>query len=201
MKDIKIETKRLILRKFEKQDTEKCYMGYGRDRELGRYLPMYPMKSKEEMGVLIDGFISAYKNEAFIWLIEEKISKQPIGSICVDVPYKDLNIGEISYLLGTKYQRKGYALEAVDAVVDYMLNDQKLYMLEAKYNKENTASGKLLAKLNFVQDGELRDRRVNLMTHVRCNLIICSLKKNEYSSKFKMMGEYDEYKNTKTYNS
>nr|WP_303244180.1 GNAT family N-acetyltransferase [uncultured Cellulosilyticum sp.] len=188
MKEIKIETERLLLRKFEKRDTAKCYINYGQDKELGRYLPMYPMKREEDMALLIEGFVNAYENEAFIWLIEEKMSKEPIGCICVDIPYKELNIGEISYLLGTRYQRKGYALEAVNAVIDYMLNVQNLYMLEAKYNKENIASSKLLTKLNFVQDGELRDRRVNQITHVRCNLIICSLKKNEYTSKFKIRG-------------
>ena len=41
-------------------------------------------------------------------------------------------------------------------------NDLYTYMLEAKYNIRNMASGNLLKKLGFQIDGELRNRRIGI---------------------------------------
>lgn len=51
---------------------------------------------------------------------------------------------------------------------------------EAKYNENNITSGNLLSKLGFVQDGVLRDRRVNRLNGERNNLIVFSILKKEY---------------------
>lgn len=134
----------------------------------------------QQMQLLISDFISSYIQDTFIWLIEEKSSYEPIGYITFDIPYKSLNIGEIAYLVGTAYQRKGYAYEALSAIIEYLFNQQNIYMIEAKYNVLNSASGQLLKKLRFVQDGILRNRRINRSTGERCHLVVCSLTKEEY---------------------
>lgn len=58
-------------------------------------------------------------------------------------------------------------------------------MLEAKYNISNTASGKLLKKLGFQFDGELRNRRIDIASGERKNLVICSITKEELKSQLK----------------
>lgn len=171
-----METNRLIIRSFEKSDVEKCYKNWGQDDSLGRYLIMYPMKSISEMENLIFGFIG----NPNVWVLEEKISHEPIGYISVDIPYDILGIGEIAYLLGEKYQGKGYATEAIKATISYLFSERKLYMIEAKYNENNIASGKVLKKLGFKIDGILRDRRIDRITGERSSLVVCSMTKNEY---------------------
>ena len=52
-------------------------------------------------------------------------------------------------------------------------------MLEAKYNVSNTASGNLLKKLGFQIDGELRNRRIDIVSGKRSNLVICSITKED----------------------
>ena len=54
-------------------------------------------------------------------------------------------------------------------------------MLEAKYNASNIASGKLLKKLGFRVDGELRNRRIDFVSGERRNLVICSVTKEDKS--------------------
>lgn len=44
-----IETSRLILREFKENDVDKCFENFAQDKELGRYLPMYPVGKKSEM--------------------------------------------------------------------------------------------------------------------------------------------------------
>ena len=174
-----IETTRLLLRKFHEHDTDECFTNFGQDRELGRYLPMYPVEDKEKMKDIIDGFIQAYQAGAFIWLIVEKSENTPMGYVSVDVPYHKLRIGELGYLLGEKFQGKGYATEAVEAVVDYMFQKENLHLIEAKYNEKNIASGNLLERIHFTKECVLRDRRIDLLTGERADLVICSLKDNQ----------------------
>lgn len=175
-----IETSRLTLRKFKESDVDKCFENFAQDKELGRYLPMYPVENKSVMKDMIYGFIKAYKTGAFIWLIEEKSTQEPMGYVSVDIPYRELGTGEIAYLLGEKYQGKGYAQEAVRAVINFMFQKEEMHLIEAKYNEKNIASGKLLERLHFVKEGVLRDRRIDCFTKERCNLVICSLKKTEW---------------------
>ena len=99
----------------------------------------------------------------------------------MDIPYDILGIGEIAYLLGEKYQHRGYALEAMEAVIAYLFMERKLYMIEAKYNEDNIASGNLLKRLGFQMDGILRDRRIDRETGKRSSLVVCSITQNDYS--------------------
>ena len=174
---IKMETNRLIIRSFTIDDVEKCYTNWGQDDSLGKYLIMFPMQSISEMTNLISGFIG----NPNVWLMEEKSSHEPIGYVSVDIPYDILGIGEIAYLLGEKYQHRGYALEAMEAVIAYLFMERKLYMIEAKYNEDNIASGNLLKRLGFQVDGILRDRRIDRETGKRSSLVVCSITQNDYS--------------------
>lgn len=172
-----METNRLIIRGFIRDDVDKCFENWGQDESIGRYLPMFPMKNTVEMGHFISGFI----DNPNVWLVEEKLSGEPMGYITVDIPYEFLGIGEIGYALGGKYQHRGYATEAIRAVISYLFLERELYMIEARYNENNIASGKLLDGLGFHTDGILRDRRLDRVTGERRNLVVCSITKNEYS--------------------
>ena len=98
----------------------------------------------------------------------------------MDIPYEMLEIAEIGYVIGEKYHHKGYAFEAVNKIIEYYLNDKNMYMIEAKYNSDNEPSGRLLEKLGFRKDGILRERRIDMMTGNRKDLVICSIKKPEF---------------------
>lgn len=165
----------MIIRNFRKDDSEKCYQNFGQDVSLGRYLTMFPMRDIHEMENLIADF---FENSS-AWVIEEKVSHEPIGYISLDIPYESLKIGEIGYVLGEKYQHRGYALEALKTMIPYFFKERKLYMIEAKYNENNRASARLLSKLGFKIDGSLRERRLDPETGKRCNLVICSLTQND----------------------
>ena len=54
-----MENSRLILREFKENDVDKCFENFAQDKELRRYLPMYPVKNKSEMKDMIYGFIKA----------------------------------------------------------------------------------------------------------------------------------------------
>jgi ribosomal-protein-alanine N-acetyltransferase len=181
VKEIRKETERLILRKFEITDIESCFNNWGNDDALGQYFPMYPFDNQMIMGKMIQSYINAYENDAYIWLVQEKESGELIGNISVDIPYKQLQIGEIAYLLGSKWWKRGYAFEAGFAVIQYMFQVEKLYMIEAKYNETNIASEMLLRKLGLKEDGRLRGRRISRDSGERNSLVVCSILNSEFS--------------------
>lgn len=62
---------------------------------------------------------------------------------------------------GEKYQKHGYAKEAVHCILTEYLIKQNFYLIEAKCNETNTASRKILEQSGFQAEGRLRDRRMN----------------------------------------
>lgn len=171
-----LETSRLLIRNFEKNDAHSCFEGWGKDKNLGKFILGYPME-EEQMKALV----SAWSENENAWVIVEKGSQNCIGYVTVDIPYKELEIGEIGYVIGERFQNKGYAYEAISRVIHEYLFNRGLYMLEAKYNASNIASGKLLKKLGFRVDGELRNRRIDFVSGERRNLVICSVTKEDKS--------------------
>ncbi len=169
------ETERLCIRHFDLADVDSCYKGWGQDEQLGKFIVGYPM-AKETM----ESFVMAMAGNENAWVIAEKKSGQCIGYMTVDIPYPQLAIGEIGYVIGEHFQRKGYAYEAVSELLRIYFKEKSMYMMEAKYNVNNVSSEKLLKKLGFVTDGILRHRRIDLQTGQRCDLVVCSLCWDEY---------------------
>lgn len=169
-----LKTERLLIRNFKIEDSCSCFKGWGKDESLGKYIVGYPMEEKQ-----MESFVSALAENENAWVIVEKDSMNCIGYITVDIPYIQLGIGEIGYVIGERYQHKGYAYEAIHCILQEYLVDRDLYMIEAKCNVNNIASIYLLKKLGFQVDGELRDRRIDFMSGKRSNLMICSITKED----------------------
>lgn len=171
-----METARLLIRNFQENDAIGCFHNWGQDNSLGKYIILYPMKSLQEM----ENFINLLALNKDAWVVIEKNTREPIGYITVDIPYQQLKIGEVAYAFGEKFQGRGYAQEAVACVLKEYFLKRELYMIEAKYNETNVASAKLLQKMGFRIDGRLRDRRIDLATGKRNDMIVCSMKKEEF---------------------
>ena len=174
-----METTRLILRHFTQADSVACFENWGQDKELGKYIISYPMKDIQQMEHLVEGLLS---NE-HAWLIVHKKTSAVIGYVTLDIPYEQLGIGEIGYVIGEKHQKQGYASEALNCILEEYLVNRNLYMIEAKYNETNTASANLLHKLGFQIDGTLRDRRIDLDSGKRANLVVCSMTREEFEKR------------------
>ena len=172
------ETKRLWIRHFKKEDAESCYQGWGKDERLGSFILSYPMNLSQ-----MEDFVEEQFFNENSWVIVEKESGNCIGFITVTIPYTQLGIGEAGYVIGEHYQRKGYAYEAVNRMLQHYLVERDLYMIEAKYQEKNTASARLLKKLGFKVDGTLRNRRVEVSSGERKNLVVCSITGDEYKEK------------------
>lgn len=169
-------TERLILRQFAPEDTQSCFECWGNDEITGKYFPFLPVASITDM----EQMITMYTGNESMWAIVEKSTDSVIGQVSINVQYESLKIGELAYLLGSKWWGKGYAAEAVTAILEFMFTLKDMHLIEAKYNESNLPSANLLKKLGFHYDGTLRDRRIDKYTGERNALVICSLLKTEF---------------------
>lgn len=169
------KTERLRIRNFRIEDTKECFESWGKDKNLGRYIILYPMKDVSQMEALVRGLV---QNED-AWLLEERETGNIIGYVTVDIPYEILGIGEIAYVIAERYQHCGYAYETLTCIVRNYLYERGMYLIEAKYNETNVASGKLLNKLGFRIEATLRGRRIDGLSGERNNMVICSITKDE----------------------
>lgn len=174
----KLETNRLILRKFIQEDAEQVYLNWTSDKNVTQYFGFEPDKSIDETKEKIASWIKAYeKDNTYIWAIKDKKSNQLIGSITAEMPYKILETCEIGYSIGSKWWNSGYMTEALTEVIRYLLTEEGMYLIEAKHNIKNIASGKVLLKAGMIKEATLRGRRINKSTGEHEDLVIYSVTK------------------------
>ena len=86
-----------------------------------------------------------------IWMIELKD-----GTHVGDLSFKGLNMDgsvEIGYGIRDDYQGQGYATEAVNAAVEWALQQSGVTRVEAETEPDNTASQRVLEKCGFISSG------------------------------------------------
>lgn len=152
IKEMRIETNRLLIRPFIHSDLEDCFK-LMQDKELFKYMDMDVMpleEYKELFKWLIDlyetDFDGDFKYNFGIFLKE---SNEYIGWGCfgvIDCFYPEKEIG---YLIGREHWGKGYATEAMGALLNYYFNIIGHERLIALAKPENIASNRVIHKLGF----------------------------------------------------
>lgn len=87
-----------------------------------------------------------------IWMVELKNGTH-IGEMC----FKGLNsdgVVEIGYGIIEKYQKHGYATEAVKAISNWAFQEPKVIAIEAETDDNNISSKRVLEKCGFVFTGK-----------------------------------------------
>ena len=160
-------------------DAKEMYDNWASDPECSKFLKWNVHKDIEETKAVIKSWIKEYENESYNWVVEVKDTHELIGSICAFNISKEDATAEIGYNYGSKFWGKGYATEALKAVIEYLLNDCDFYLLEARHISGNPASGRVMEKAGMHKDAILKDRRINKYTKERNDYIIYSIPKKD----------------------
>ena len=153
-----IETERLTLRAFRYTDDDDMLAHWISDPEVqSRYFePVYATKA--EVRELLDKFISSYdRPDYYRWAVIEKESGICIGQIAIFLVDNKNHFCEIEYALGRRFHRKGYATEAVRAVLDFCFNEVRFHKVQVCHREGNIASRGVIRKCGFTYEGTLRD--------------------------------------------
>lgn len=173
-----LETKRFILRKGRMDDGQDILRLYSNENVV-KYLPLPLFASVEDAIDEINWYEKIFKEQTGLrWVIEEIQTNKVIGT-CGYLNYeKEHNRIEIGYDLNPDYWGKGVMQEALSAIIHFAFTSMGINKIEAKIEPENTASIKLLEKLNFSQEGLLRQHEFEKGKYV--DLAIFSLLKSDY---------------------
>ena len=156
----RLETDRLILRRFKESDIDMQYEIIT-DNRLANYIKFPNLTKEEELGCLKDWILNADESRYEKWVIELKDGHVPIGNISVNGIEKKHNYCNVGYVIRYNYWGKGYASEALKKVSDYLLEEQNYYLVECSCNELNTQSSKVMLKAGFKKDGYIANRRLN----------------------------------------
>ena len=121
-----------------------------------KYADWYPHKNKSETREYIAWLKRKAGDKSYTWVIEHREDERVIGTISiVDTDYSG-KIFTVGYTLSRFYQHKGYATEALKALIDYLFKELFAERIQAKVIPENEPSCKLLERVGFKIEGTLK---------------------------------------------
>ena len=153
----KIETERLILRRFVMEDAEEMYKNWASEDEVTKFLTWPTHANVEVTKMVLDQWISRYENLDFYnWAIEYKEIGELIGNISVVSIRENTKEALIGYCMGTKWWGQGIMPEAGKAVVKYLFEETGFHRMAANHDKNNPKSGRVMQKIGMTYEGTLR---------------------------------------------
>lgn len=175
MKNIILETDRLVFRKISKDDYVEV-ANILQDIEV-----MYAWEksfSDEEVNSWIEENLKRYENEGYSYfLVLEKASKKTVG---VMGPLIETISGEqfigIAYILNKQFWGKGYATEGARACIEYAFNELNAYTVIAQIRTNNLNSKNVAKRLNM----KLVDKYIKIYDKKEMEHLIYSIKREEY---------------------
>ena len=145
-----LETKRLALRAPRLEDAKTVAM-LANDRRIAENTARIPHPYRLSDA---EDFISSanFANETVFLITLRNGGKGPVIGAC-GFTQIDRHPPEIGYWLGVKYWGKGYATEAVRAVIDHAFTDLDCEAVQAAARVTNPASRRVLEKCGFQWTG------------------------------------------------
>ena len=151
----KIETDRLILRRFVSEDYISMFNNWASDPEVSKFLTWQTHDSVDVSRTITNDWVSSYeKNDFYQWAIAFKTAPDdPFGSISVVHTDEDILSFEIGYCITKKHWRQGITSEALAAVIGFLFENTDVNRIEAVHDINNPNSGKVMQKCGMIFEG------------------------------------------------
>ena len=175
-----IETDRLVLRKIISNDIPKIieYAGNIKIAEMTLNIP-HPYAKKDAI-FWLNSVSEGFKNQTqYTFGIGLNTPNEFIGGIGLKIDSK-VNQAELGYWIAEPFWNKGYATEAVEAVLKFGFTQLNLDKIHANHFAKNPSSGKVMLKNGMLKQGELPQQ---------------AKKGNEYKSLIQYSLTHIEFKN------
>ena len=156
----KLETERLIVRRYEESDIDAIY-DIITDKRLTKYIKFPKITRDEELECIRKWISEADESKYERWVIERKSDGSVVGNIDVNAVSGKHNYCNVGYAIRYDYWGNGYAAEALKIVSEHLLNNSGYYLVECSCNELNTQSSKVMLKAGFKKDGYIANRRLN----------------------------------------
>jgi len=155
---VNIDTQRIQLRSFCHTDNDDMLRYWISDPEIQSLISEPVYSTKQEVAVLLTKYIESYdKLDYYRWAIVLKETNECIGQIAFFLIDNKNHFGEIEYCIGKKFQRKGFATECTQALIDFGFEKIQLNKIQICHKANNLPSKRVIEKCGFKYEGTLRD--------------------------------------------
>ena len=176
----RIETDRLVLRRFTLEDARPMFENWASDPEVTKYLT-WPTHDKVEVSAwVLEDWISHY-GEAYYYqwaIVPKDNADKPIGSISVVRQNNKVESVEIGYCIGKAWWHNGIMTEALKAVMAYLFEEVGANRISAVHDPNNPHSGGVMRKCGMTYEGTTRCSGWN--NQGICDESIYAILKEEY---------------------
>lgn len=149
---LEIETERLLIRRINNADNEDFFEMFS-DEETSINDGAKPYFEMDE-GYEAD--FNYLVSDEMHYAIELKEAHKMIGIMHLsEIPERAVKCYQVGYDIHVKFRRKGYASEAIKAILKYCFNYLEVEMFTATVYDWNKESVSLLNKLGFIQEGKI----------------------------------------------
>ena len=147
-----IATERLILRFMDVKDTHDVFVNINHDKDVLQYF-IDKYREKEEEMTLDKTIKFCLDNERYLFAIELKETHEVIGMILqCSTPNAVFNSSEIGYAIGKKHWNKGYATEALKAMINFLFS-LSIHKVVVSHLLGNDASKRVIEKNHMIFEG------------------------------------------------
>lgn len=158
----RLETDRLILRRFVIEDAEDMYRNWASDSEVTKFLTWPTHSSVDATRWLLEKWIANYSEGGYFnWAIEYKQNGQVIGNISVVKLNEAIEAADIGYCMSRSLWGNGIMPEALKAVLDFLFEEAELNRVAACHDVNNPKSGRVMDKAGMKLEGILRQAGKN----------------------------------------
>jgi len=155
---VKLETERLVLRRFVIEDAEAGFRNWMSDERVTEFLRWPTHKDISISERVINEWVEEYeKDKSFYqWAIVLKELGEPIGTISVVEKNEQIDMVHIGYCIGSKWWGNGYMSEAFACIISFLFEEVGAQRIESQHDPNNPASGKVMEKCGLKYEGTLR---------------------------------------------
>ncbi|WP_435748444.1 GNAT family N-acetyltransferase [Microbacterium sp. PMB16] len=152
-----LHTDRLILRPIRPDDAEAMHV-YKSDPDAVRYVPYPPLTLAEvEQRIATTWSRSSFVEEgdAVCLAVEERETGVLVGDVVLFWRSESDRAGEVGYILDPRSAGRGYATEAVRALLALGFDGLGLHRITARLDERNVSSARVAERLGFRREARL----------------------------------------------
>jgi RimJ/RimL family protein N-acetyltransferase len=160
--ELPIETERLILRPFNRGDVDAVF-AYRQREDVARFLfdnPMTRETCAEAVQARIRQVSLVEEDDRITLAVERRQAGDLIGEITLIWRSVADRQGEVGYILNPDFHGRGYATEAVRALVGMGFAAFDLHRIYARCNTLNAASYRLMERLGMRREAHFREHKL-----------------------------------------
>lgn len=152
-----LHTDRLLIRPFVPSDVEALHARRN-DPEVARWQTWTLPWSRERAEILVGELMAMdgpANDEWWMATIVEAASDEVVGDLAVNLTW-DSRCSEVGYTLARHQWGKGYAIEAVTAIIEYLFETVGVTRVAGSLHPENPASAMVLERCGLIFEGHTR---------------------------------------------